>query len=128
MDIMRICAIGLIGAILALSLKNHAPAFALLAGLACSAVIVLMLLGALGEVISLIRDLSDIVHLPRAYFEIVLKILGIAYISQITAQLCSDAGEGGLSEKISMGGKILIAVNSMPIMLGLVEMTISLLK
>jgi len=49
------------------------------------------------------------------YITPILKITGIAYISQIGCDLCSDAGETALAGRVEMAGKLAICTVSLPI-------------
>ena len=49
------------------------------------------------------------------YIEPILKITGVAYISQIGAQLCEDSGEKTLAGRVETAGKIAICVIAIPI-------------
>ena len=52
----------------------------------------------------------------EGYFGIVLKVIGIAYLSQFASQLCADAGEGAVAAKIELAGKALIMAVSIPVL------------
>ena len=61
------------------------------------------------------------------YVDIVLKIIGIAYISQFASQICSDAGENSIASKIEFAGKVIIMVISAPVLMSLIEMIMNLM-
>ena len=61
------------------------------------------------------------------YIQIVMKSLGIALITQSTADICRDSGEGSIAEKIELAGKAEIFVLSLPLLTELIEITGSLL-
>jgi stage III sporulation protein AD len=58
------------------------------------------------------------------YLNTILKIIGIAYVTEFGAQVCRDAGEGAVAGKIEFAGKIMIMVMAVPI-IALVLQTIS---
>ncbi len=46
-----------------------------------------------------------------AYFSIILKIIGIAYIVEFGgAQVSRDAGEEAIASKIELGGKVVMII------------------
>ena len=55
-----------------------------------------------------------------------LKITGIAYLSQFGMQICADAGEGAIAAKIELAGKILIMTVSAPILLAVLDVVMGL--
>lgn len=69
------------------------------------------------EVKSVIETLSELAistSLDSNIYKTVIKITGIAYITQTASELCKDSGEGALSGKVELGGKILICAVAMP--------------
>ena len=58
---------------------------------------------------------------------LILKIIGVAYIVEFGAQISRDAGEEAIASKIELGGKIIIMVLSMPILLALIDLIIKIL-
>ena len=44
-----------------------------------------------------------------------LKVVGISFIAQITAQACSDAGQKAMGDKIELAARIFIAVYALPL-------------
>lgn len=61
------------------------------------------------------------------YVETILKIVGIAYIAEFAAQITKDAGQGAISSKIELGGKILILAMAIPILTVMIETIIKLI-
>ena len=49
------------------------------------------------------------------YVSIILKVTGIAYITQIGSEICKDAGESAIGTKIEIAGKVLIAAACLPL-------------
>ena len=62
------------------------------------------------------------------YIPILIKALGIAFIVQITADICKDAGEGSLAERICLFGKAEILVISLPLIKNLFKLCEEIIK
>jgi len=69
-----------------------------------------------------LSQMTENTGIKRGYFNIIIKIIGISYIARFAAELSKDAGEGAISTKIDLAGKILIAVSAIPIIMALIEM------
>lgn len=63
-----------------------------------------------------------------SYMPTLIKILGIAIISEITTDICIDANENGIATKVSMIAKIEILVLTLPLIKTLFDMCQGLLK
>ena len=126
MDITKVIALGLIGTIFSVLLKKENPQIAMLTASATGILIFLMLCSPLGELISLLRKTAEQAGVGEGYFGIVLKVIGIAYLTQFGAQLCADAGESAIAAKIEMAGKVLMMTAAAPVLTGLLETVIGL--
>ena len=61
------------------------------------------------------------------YLSILLKITGIAMLTEFAVSICNDSGESAIANKIDLGGKIIIISISIPIIVALIELIISIL-
>lgn len=61
------------------------------------------------------------------YLGILLKITGIAILTEFAVSICNDSGESAIANKIELGGKIIIISISIPIIVALIELIISIL-
>ncbi|MBR4283711.1 MAG: stage III sporulation protein AD [Anaerotignum sp.] len=126
MDITKVIALGLIGTIFSVLLKKENPQIAMLTAAATGILIFLLLCSPLGELISLLRETAEQAGVGEGYFSIVLKVIGIAYLTQFGAQLCADAGESAVAAKIELAGKVLMMAAAAPVLTGLLETVIGL--
>jgi len=115
MEIMRIIGLGIVVTILILVIRQQRPELALLLSLGLSVMIFLMVAGKISLILDLFNELANRANVNQLYLNTVLKIIGIAYISEFGAQICRDAGESAVAGKIELAGKILILVLAVPI-------------
>jgi len=121
MEIAQIVAVGIIAAVLAVTVKQHSPQIGLIIGIAASVLIFLMILPRFSAAVGILQNIANNTGIDLSYVGLVLKIIGIAYIAELGSQLCADAGETAIASKIELAGKVLIILVSAPIMLSLVE-------
>lgn len=115
MEIIQIIGLGFVVMLLILIIKQQRPEMAIQLGLTLSAIIFLMVLSKLDVVLNLFRDLAEKANISQMYLNTILKIIGIAYVTEFGAQVCRDAGEGAVAGKIEFAGKILVMVLAVPI-------------
>ncbi|NMO96875.1 stage III sporulation protein AD [Paenibacillus lemnae] len=127
MEIIQIVGLGLIATVLILIIKEQKPLFAFLLALTTSVLIFMMLIGKIGSVITMLEDLAENSGVQTVYLKTVLKIIGIAYIAEMGAQIVRDAGQESIASKIEMAGKILILVLAVPIIGIIIETVLKLL-
>jgi stage III sporulation protein AD len=114
-DIFALIGAGIVAAALALVLRQHRPEFAMLVSIAAGAFILLRLTGLAQPVLAAIQGMLDSASLPGEYAEILLKALGICFITQIAADTCKDSGETAIASKVEMTGKIAVLAVSLPL-------------
>jgi len=75
----------------------------------------------------LINRLSDSAGLPSEFLSIVLKIVGIAYITEFGANICKDVGESAIASKVQFAGKCIIITLGITIIGNFVETVLGIL-
>ena len=128
MDIVRIIGIGFITTVLTILIKQHRPELAFGLPVLGAAGIFLCIAPYLRTILSMFEDIAGQVGIESQYIKMVIKIIGVAYICQFSAELCKDVGEGSMASKIEFAGKIMILTLSMPViykLLGVVSAIIN---
>lgn len=125
--IFQLVGIGLTATVLVSVLRQQAPQFAMLVSILAGAILLTMVVHNMDGVVQSLSNLANLAKLDHGFIEIVLKIIGIAYIVEFAAQVARDAGEGALGGKIELAGKIGIIVLAMPIITDVVESLVHLL-
>ena len=78
-------------------------------------------------IINILTTLSNKTGLNSEYLKILLKITGIAILTEFAVSICNDAGESAIATKIDLGGKIIIISISIPIIVALLELIVKIL-
>jgi stage III sporulation protein AD len=63
----------------------------------------------------------------QLFLATILKIIGIAYITEFGAQVTRDAGQESIAAKIELAGNILIMVMAIPIITVIIETVMQIL-
>ena len=78
-------------------------------------------------VINMLQAIADKTYINKNFLGILLKITGIAFLTEFAVSVCSDAGEKAIASKIEIGSKVVIITISMPIITSLLELIIEIL-
>lgn len=127
MEIFQIVGLGLIATILIVIVKDARPEFTILISIVTGIIIFSIILSKLIYVVETISTLSNRVDVNISYFNTILKIIGMAYIVEFASQISRDAGQDSIAMKIELGGKVLIMVLAIPILLALMDLIIKIL-
>jgi stage III sporulation protein AD len=74
----------------------------------------------------MLQRLADQTKVNAVYFQTILKIMGIAYVTEFGAQIVRDAGQEAIASKIELAGKVLIMVLAIPIITVVIETVVDL--
>ena len=98
-DILKIAA-----AVCAVVVKQRAQEVGLVLSLAAGALVLTMALGAVESVRALMDELGEAAGLSPAVLAPVLKTVGIAILTHISAEVCRDAKESGIAAFVETAG------------------------
>lgn len=118
---IKIALIGVAAAILAAWIKTIRLEYGVWILLLAGVFLGLSALLKLESVVEQLRFLQTYFSGYESYFQLLLKILGIAYLAEFSADLCRDSGAGTLASQIELLGKLSILVLCLPIMTSLLE-------
>jgi stage III sporulation protein AD len=121
MEIIQVVVIGLVATALILIVKEYRPEIALQLSIVVGILILSVVIGYISEAINVLISLAIQADINLVFLEILLRVIGIAYIAEFGSQVCRDAGEGSIAAKIEFAAKTLILVMSLPIIRAVME-------
>ncbi|NLD50448.1 MAG: stage III sporulation protein AD [Clostridiaceae bacterium] len=127
MELFQIIGLALIATIIIIVLKAQRPEIAVQVSLVTGIVIFMLILGKVAAVVDLLNSYAAKVNIDKSYLSTLLKIVGIAYITEFGAEVCRDAGEGAIASKVELAGKVVIMVLAVPIITSLLDLVINIM-
>ncbi len=127
MDIVKIIGIGLTALIIIIILKQYKPEFVIYVSLLAGALILILVMDKLSGIVNLLTSLANKANINSKFLMILIKITGIALLTEFTASICKDSGESAIANKIEIGSKIIIIAISIPIISSVLETIIQIL-
>ena len=127
MDIVKIIGVGLISLIIIIIVRQYKPEFTLYVSLLAGAIILVFIMDKLDGIISLLTTLSNKTAINNEFLTLLIKITGIAFLTQFAVSICKDTGETAIANKVDMGGKVIIVSMSIPIISSLLETVVEIL-
>ena len=127
MDIVKIIGIGLIALIIIIIVRQYKPEFTLYVSLLAGALILFFVMDKLEGIIDLLTTLSNKTAINNDFLTLLIKITGIAFLTEFAVSICKDTGESAIASKIDMGGKVIIVSMSIPIISSLLETVVEIL-
>ena len=115
------------GAVLAITVKKYAPEMALQVSLATGILIALLMLEELIYTVESVQEFVQAYSAGEKWVSHLLKVTGIAYISEFTGQLLRDAGQNAIGTKVETAGKIMILGLGLPLLTQFADIVFGLL-
>ncbi len=126
MDIVKIIGVGLTALIIIVILKQYKPEFAMYASIIAGVIIFFLVMDKITAIINLLTSLSNKTGINAEYLTILLKITGIAILTEFAVSICKDSGESAIASKVDFGGKVIVISMSIPIISSLLEIIIKI--
>ena len=127
MEIIKIIGIGLVALILIIILKQYKPEFAIYVSLLAGALVLALIFSKISGIIELINNLTNKISIHKEFVTLLIKITGIAILTEFAVSICKDSGETAIASKVDMGGKVIMVSMTIPIMAGLLETLLKIL-
>ena len=121
MEMFSIISLSLTSAIIVVFLKQYRSDLAVVLSLGAGAII---LLAIISKAVPLFNTVSNIIKsagVEPEYVSVMLKSLGICYLTQFSSDVCNDFGQSSLGSKIELCGKIMLALISLPMLVSLIS-------
>ena len=126
-DVIKIIGIGLLALIIIVILKQYKPEFAIYVSMIAGVLILVLSIQKLTGIINLIETIQDKFSINTQFIALLIKITGIAFLSEFAISVCKDSGEAAIASKIEIGSKIIIISMSVPIISSLLEIILKIL-
>ena len=127
MDIVKIIGVGLISLIIIIILKQYRPEFTIYVSIIAGVIIILMITDSISGIITMLQDIASKANINSQFLKILIKITGIAILTEFAVSICKDSGESAVASKIDIGGKVIIISMSIPIIRALLETVLKIL-
>jgi stage III sporulation protein AD len=127
MELLKVLILGIIISILAIFLKSIKPEYSFLCIIAGSIIILIYILKSSVEVFGFFDMVVEKTGINNELFYTMLKIIGVGYLVEFSANVCRDSGNSTIADKIILAGKVMIFIVSMPIISNLFNLVLGML-
>lgn len=103
-------------------LRKAAPEYSVFAECFAVCAVLLYVLPELLSLLQTAQSFFDGAMVDREYFVVLLKVTGLAILTQFASDLCRDHGQNALATQTEFAGKVLMISASLPLLRALVDM------
>ena len=126
-DVARIVGLGIVLSVLLTFLRRQMAPVGVQLAMAFVLIVLLFLVEPLRRVTESFSALADEAGVRGIYAAVVLKAVGIAYLTSIGSELCRDAGESAIGAAVELAGKVFILLLAVPIIAAILDALATLL-
>ena len=127
MEIFKIIGIALLTCFVAIIVRQVKPEFYIFVVICGCIAILFLILNKFTDVFLYFNKIIEKTNIDASLFTIIIKIMGIAYLTEFAANICIDTNNTSLAEKISLAGKVIIICMAMPLITSRLDIIISIL-
>lgn len=122
MFLLKVIGIAFVAVVGHSVLKYSKQEFAGFVLIGAGCIILILLSEKIGEAITAFQGIAQKANLDSTVFSMILKIIGIGYITEYSVSLCEDSGCTSIGKKIELAGKITIFLMAIPIITGIIDL------
>ncbi|NLB77506.1 MAG: stage III sporulation protein AD [Clostridiaceae bacterium] len=126
-ELIRIAILGIIAAIFVVVISEKKPEMGMLLGLVFGVIALMIAFGKAGAIIKALEDTIESAGIDAKLLVPVLKITGMAYITQFSVDVCKDVGQNSIAGKVETVGKIMMLLVAVPIVTSLIHIISSII-
>ncbi len=126
-NIIMIIALCIVAAILGKVLEKYNKEQALFITIAACTIVLAFLVIYLSPIISMINDLFSRTGTGENYSQVIIKSLGICYVTQLGFDICKDCNENALATVVEVSGKVTLVILAIPLLEQLISVVTSII-
>ena len=126
--VLKITIIAIICIFISSCLKKYNAEFASIVSICGGVLIFLLCADELKNIVEYFCELYNLTDLNFNFLSVILKIIGVGYITEFTADIAEDFGDKVVASKVILGGKVVICGMTLPIIKNLLGILFSLLS
>ena len=127
MNLFSVLGFAVVSAALAILLKQYKPEFAMAVSLISGAFIFLTVIVNMTPAFDTLKELAGRIE-GNQYVNVIIKSLGICYVTSLAADTCKDAGQTAIATKVELAGKVSVLILSLPLFNNLLSIVLNLVQ
>lgn len=127
MDVFKLVAFAIVAVVLVLVVKEQRSDIAILLSVVAGAGLLIFAIFKLSSVFDMLQDLVKNSGISSEFLGIVLKVTAIAYIIEFGKNVCMDAGQSAIANKLEIAGKVIVLTLSIPLIGSLMSLITQLI-
>lgn len=116
MEIFRISACILCAVVLTTAINKYSQWSGVVLSMAVGVVTILYILPEIKLIADRLITVFGMLNSGNGYVSLLFRIIGISFVAQLTSQICTDAGQKAMGDKIELAARVFIAIYTLPLL------------
>ena len=125
---VKIVIIAIICIFISSCIKTHNAEISNIVSICGGVIIFLLCVDKLKEILVYFTQLNSLTNINFDFIPLVMKIIGVGYLTEFTADIAEDFNNKTIASKVIFGGKVTICIMSLPVLKELLMLLLSLLS
>ena len=123
---LKTALLGILTILIAMAMRQGKAEFSTFVSFTGSILIAWIAVQVLDGIIGSFERLEKLISVDMEYITLLLKMIGVTYLSEFSSAICRDAGYSAVAGQIELVGKLTILTIGMPIVLALFELMVTM--
>lgn len=125
MQILQLLTVVIVAAMLIILVREKHETIGFLLIVITGVIVFIFILDKVSQLFDVIQQIVSRFNVSLLHLDTIFKVIGIAYITEFTAQLLKDADLEAIAIKVELVGKIFILLFALPIFIAVLETLMS---
>ena len=122
---LKTALLGILTILIAMAMRQGKAEFSTFVSFTGSILIAWIAVQLLDGITGSLERLEKLISVDMEYIALLLKMIGVTYLSEFSSSICRDAGYSAVAGQIELVGKLTILTIGMPIVLALFELIVA---
>ena len=128
MQVIMVAVCGIAAVFLSLFVKGFRPEFGVYISMGVCVLIMILAADKFSDVVEQLMGIGEKVGMSANYWKVLMKMLGITYVSGFAADICRDSGHQAVANQIVVFGKLAVIASSIPILTAVLDTVMGLFE
>ena len=124
---LKTALLGILTVMIAMAMRQGKAEFSTFVSFTGSILIAWIAVQLLDGITGSLERLEKLISIDMEYIALLLKMIGVTYLSEFSSSICRDAGYSAVAGQIELVGKLSILTIGMPIVLALFELMVAMI-
>lgn len=124
---LKTALLGILTILIAMAMRQGKAEYSTFVSFTGSILIAWIAVQLLNGITGSIGRLEKLLSVDMEYIALLMKMIGVTYLSEFSSALCRDAGYSAVAGQIELVGKLTILTIGMPIVLALFELMVAMI-